>query len=429
MYIRDIILKKKQKGSLTEDEIKFSIQNYFKGEITEAQMAALMTAMNIFRLNEKEIHWFINAMAETGEQFEFYRLSNKITDIHILGGMSDKVLIILLCILNSLGLPSAKVIDRELGIEDRIFSLTKNSLNTDIVKFKNDIQNFGIGLLKNNQNLAPIEEKLYKLRHEISCDNDMGLIATSIMSQKIALGFSNIFFEITYGANAYVKTLSDAKILARYLTSIGKKELRNVGCVVTPLNQPLGNTFGNLLELKEIYEFLSGKVNYELEETILTFGSNILAISNYSNNVNKNKKMIKEKLQNGDAIKSFEKLLNTCGADTELLKKDINIKNKIPVMSSENGYLEEIDVNELRKLSQYINAIRKTSLDNLDIGAGVVFNKKIGDTIKKGDILGFIYTNNDTKIENAVELAKNMFKITDKKMLNLSRIKFDINNV
>lgn len=429
MYIRDIILKKKQKGSLTEDEIKFSIQNYFKGEITEAQMAALMTAMNIFRLNEKEIHWFINAMAETGEQFEFYRLSNKITDIHILGGMSDKVLIILLCILNSLGLPSAKVIDRELGIEDRIYSLTKNSLNTDIVKFKNDIQNFGIGLLKNNQNLAPIEEKLYKLRHEISCDNDMGLIATSIMSQKIALGFSNIFFEITYGANAYVKTLSDAKILARYLTSIGKKELRNVGCVVTPLNQPLGNTFGNLLELKEIYEFLSGKVNYELEETILNFGSNILAISNYSNNVNKNKKIIKEKLQNGDAIKSFEKLLNTCGADKELLKKDINIKNKIPVMSSENGYLEEIDVNELRKLSQYINAIRKTNSDNLDIGAGVVFNKKIGDTIKKGDILGFIYTNNDTKIENAVELAKNMFKITDKKMLNLSRIKFDINNV
>ena len=429
MYIRDIILKKKQKEILTEDEIKFCIQSYFKGEITDAQMSALMTAMNVSNLNEKEIHWLINAMAETGEQLEFYRISNKITDIHILGGISDKILIILLCILNSLDIPSAKVIDRELGLEDRITALTQNSLSSDIEEFKKNIQEQGIGILKNNVSLAPIEEKLYKLRHEIACDNDMGLIATSIMSQKIALGFNNIFFEITYGANAYVKTLSDAKVLARYLTSIGKKELRNVGCIVTPLNQPVGNTFGNLLELKEIYEFLSGKNNFEIEETVLAFGSNILAISKYGNNINKNKKSIKEVLENGKALESFEKLINICGGDIELLKNDIEVKNKIPVMSAQNGYIEEIDVNELRKLSQYIDAIRISSLDKLDIGAGMVFNKKVGDPIKKGEILGFIYTNNDTKIENAVELAKSMFKITEKKSLNLSRIRFDINNV
>ena len=429
MYIRDIILKKKQKESLTEDEIKFSIQSYFKDEISEAQMAALMTAMNISGLNEKEIHWLVNAIAETGEQLEFYRISNKITDIHILGGISDKILIILLCVLNSLGLPSAKVIDRELGLEDRLISLNGYTIDTDIQNFKQNIQNEGIGILKNKSQLAPIEKKLYNLRHEIACDNDMGLIATSIMSQKIALGFNNIFFEITYGSNAYVKTLSDAKVLARYLTSIGKKELRNVGCIVTALNQPLGNTFGNILELKEIYEFLSGKINYELEEAVLSFGSNILTISNFSNHDNKSRKKIKNVIENGEALKSFERLLSCYGANIEILKQEIRVKNKVPIMSNYSGYIEEIDVNELRKLSQYLDAIRISSLDKLDIGAGVVFNKKVGDAVNKGDILGFVCTNNDTKTQNAVELAKNMFKITDKKILNLSRIKFNINNV
>lgn len=429
MYIRDIILKKKKKELLTEDEIKFSIQSYFKDEITEAQMAALMTAMNLQNLNEKEIHYLINAIAQTGEQLELYRFSNKITDIHILGGISDKLLIILISVLNSLGLPAAKIIDRELGLEDRLISLPGFKLETDIENFKHNIEKTGMGILKSNINLAPIEKKLYKLRHEVACDNDMGLIATSIMSQKIALGFNNIFFEITYGSNAYVKNLNDAKVLARYLTSIGKKELRNVGCIVTPLNQPIGNTFGNVLELKEIFEFLSGKQNEEIENEILGFGSNILAISKFSQNKNKNKQAIKENIKNGKALKSFEKLLNIYGVDYNILKNEINVKNKIAIMSNKSGYIEEIDVNELRKLSQYIDSIRISSLDKIDVGAGVIFNKKIGDKVTKGEILGFIYTNNDTKTQNSVEYAKKMFKITDKRVLKQPRIRFDINNL
>lgn len=429
MYIRDIILKKKKKETLTEDEIQFSIQSYFKDEITEAQMAALMTVMNLHNINEKEIHYLINAIAQTGEQLELYRVSNKITDIHILGGISDKLLIILICILNSLEIPAAKIIDRELGLEDRLISVPGFTVETNIENFKKSIEKHSLGILKSNLNIAPIEKKLYKLRHEIACDNDMGLIATSIMSQKISLGFNNIFFEITYGSNAYVKNLNDAKLLARYLTSIGKKELRNVGCIVTPLNQPVGNTFGNILELKEIYEFLSGKPNKEIENEILGFGANVLAISKFSQNINKNKKAIKENIKNGKALKSFEKLLSMYGADFSILQKDIIVKNKIPIRSNLTGYIEEIDVNELRKLSQYIDSIRISNLDKIDIGAGVVFNKKVGDKVTKGELLGFIYTNNDTKVQNSVEYAKKMFKITNKRILKQQRIKFDINNM
>lgn len=426
MYIRDIIIKKRQNKKLTEDEIKFAIQSYFREEISDAQMAALMTSMHISGINEQEVSYFANAMAETGEELEFYRISNKITDIHSLGGISDKITLILISVINSLGFPAGKVIGRELGLEDRLISVQGYKIEDDIDKFKDNLNDNSMGILKSIRNLAPIENKLYRLRHEIACDNDMGLIATSIMSQKIALGFFNIFFEITYGQNAYVKTLSDAKVLARYLTSIGKQQNRNVGCCITPLNEPVGKTFGNILELREIYKFLSGEYDNEIEEVVLEFGSNILNISNLCTDVSKSKKLIKQSILNGSALKSFEKLITINGGDIEILKNDIRAKNMIPVISSSKGYVSEIDVNELRQLAQYLDAIRISQLDKLDIGAGIVFNKKVGDEVKQGDILAYVYTNNDIKIREAVEMTKRIIKLQIKKPKNLERVEFNL---
>lgn len=429
MYIRDIITKKREKENLTEDEIKFVIQGYFKDEISDAQMAALMTAIHISGINEKEILYLVNSMAETGEELEFYRVSNKITDIHTLGGISDKIILILISIIHSLGYPVAKVIGRELGMEDRLIALPQYSLEKDIEKFKKNISEKNIGILKSIRNLAPIEKKLYRLRHQIACDNNMGLIATSIMSQKIALGFSNIFFEITYGENAYVKNLSDAKVLARYLTSIGKKKMRNIGCCVTPLNEPVGRTFGNIIELREIYKFLSGESDREVEEIILEYGSNILNISKFCTDINKSKRLIKETIKNGKALESFKKLIILNGGDYKILENDIKVKYKIPVMSISTGYISEIDINQLRQLAQYLDAIRMSELDKLDVGAGIVFEKKVGDIINTGEIIAYIYTNNDTKIEEAVSWIKRLIKVQDKKIKDLSRVKFNINNL
>lgn len=192
--------------------------------------------------------------------------------------------------------------------------------------------------------------------------------------------------------------------------------MRNVGCEITLLNQPIGKCFGNIIELREIYQFLSGENNEELEKTVLKFGANILAISEFEKDVNKSKKQIKDVISNGKALKSLEKLITMRNGNFEVLKKNIEVKNKIPVMSVNSGYIVEIDVNKVRQLAKYLNAIRTTDEGELDIGAGIVFHKKVGEQVHNGEIIAEIYTNNETKIAKAVNDAKEMFCILDKKV-------------
>lgn len=391
-----------------------------------AQAAALMTAMHIYGLSESELVDMIQAMSETGEELEFYRVSNKIADIHALGGISDKIILMLISIINSLGVPIAKVIGRELGMEDRLLSIPGYRLEDNVENLKNDILEQGMGILKSIKNLVPVEEKLYKLRHDIACDDNIELITTSLMSQKIALGFYDIFFEITYGKNAYVKTLSDAKLLSKYLVRIGKKTMRNVGCVVTSLNEPIGKCFGNILELREIYEYLSGNMPKEIEEIVLKFGTNILKISNICKDNIKNQKMIKEVISNGSALESFRTLIISKGGDISVLEKDIIAKNMLPVTLNLEGYIEEIDVNKLRTLAKYLNAIRSAPSDNLDVGSGIVFNKKVGDKVEIGGIVAYVYTNNDTKLEQAIEQTRNLFIISQNKIKLKPFVEFEV---
>lgn len=426
LYIRDIIKKKRNREALTEDEMNFFIQGYFKGEISEAQSAALLTVIYIYGLSEKEVMYIANAIAQTGEELEFYRISSKITSINSLGGISDKIILMLLAILHALDLPAGKVIGKELGMEDRLISIPNYKLEDDIEKLKNSLLVDKIGILKSINNLVPVEDKLYKLRREIACDSNINLIAISIMSQQIALGFNNIFFEITYGKNAYVKTVAEAKELAKYLINIGKKIMRNVSCAVTTFNEPIGKSFGNLLEIKEVYDSLSGKMEPDVENMILEFGSSILSMSTDVKDQNKNKKKIIEAVQSGNALKSFEAMISLRGGDIDILKKEVNVKNVVPIMSNFSGYIHEIDVNELRMVARYIDAIRTKQSDKLDVGAGISFNKKVGDKVGKGEIIAYLYTNNETKIEKAVVDIRQAFKISDKKIKPMPKIVFEI---
>ena len=425
LYIRDIITKKRNKQELTEDEMNFFIQGYFKEEISDAQAAALMTTIYIYGLSEKEVRYIANAISQTGRELEFYRISNKITSINSLGGISDKIILILLAIIHALGLPAAKVIGRELGMEDRLISIPNYKLEDNIEKFKSCLQDDKIGILKSIDDLAPVEDKLYKLRREIACDGNVNLIAISIMSLQMALGFTNIFFEITCGKNAYVKTVAEAKELSKYLISTGKKLMRNVGGAVTTMIEPVGKCFGNLLEIKEAYDALNGNMEPDVEDMILEFGSNILTISTDIKDQHKNRKKIMEAVQSGNALKSFEAMISLSGGDIDILKKDISVKCKVPIMSNCSGYIHEIDVNEIRMVARYIDAIRTKSSDYLDAGAGIVFNKKVGGQVEKGEILAYLYTNNTTKVEKAVSDIKHAFKFSDKKIKPAAKIVFE----
>lgn len=426
MYIKDIIRKKRQKQELNDEEINFFVQSLFKEEISEAQASAIMTLMFQCGLSEKETIDLAESMSETGDEMEFYRISNKFTDIHPLGGISDKMIIMIMIILNAMEIPAGKVIGRELGVIDRLESVSGFKIDKDIEQFKEKLSNGKIGILKGSRNIAPVENRMYRMRNEIACDGNLPLIISSIMSQKYALGFFNIFFEITYGNNAFVKNFEDAKNMANYLVRIGKKSRRNIGCAVTKLNQPTGRCFGNLIEMHEIYELFNEKMEEDVEEELVKYISKILEISGYSGDTNKNRKAILEIISSGKAVDSFKKMIYDYGGDFNLVREEVKTKYIVPVIANESGYVEEIDINMLRGIAQYLNAIRISELDSFDIGAGIKINKKVGEYLKSGEICAYVYTNNDIKISNAVSKTVEIFKLSEKKIKQKSKVEYII---
>lgn len=416
MYIRDIIARKREKHELNNEEIKFFIYNYFKGEILEEQAAALLTLLYNNGMTMDEMTYLAQTMAETGEELELYRNAGRIVDIHTIGGISDKVIFIMMAVMKALNIPFCKLTGRELGILSKLESIEGYKVENSIEKLKADIETIGAGIAVEPANLAAVEEKLYKLRYNIACENNMELIAISIMSQKIATGCKNIIIEVTYGENAYVKTLNDAKKLCKILTQIGKKVNRNVICFITKLNHTIGISNGVGIEIDEVVKALKGKMSEDIKERVLEFGSAILEITGVETNSSKAKKRILETLESGQAYESFKELISQKGGNTENLEKEHKAKHIVPITATAEGYISEIDVNVVRMVCRYLNVIKRNIDDKIDEDAGVSITKKIGDEIRPGEILGYIHTNEDNKISRAVLDAKNAFILSNKKV-------------
>lgn len=421
-YIRDVINKKREKKELTEEEIRFFIFSYFKDEILEEQAAALLTLIYTNGITPKEMAYLTNAMAETGEELELYKISNKIVDFHPIGGIEDKIIIMLMCIVGSLGIPIAKIAGRELGLEDRLSAIPNYPIKTDFEKLEKMIENTNIGIMSEPINIAPVEEKLYRLRNCISCNDDISLITMSIMSQKIAIGARNIIFDITCGENAYVKTYADAKKMANYFINIGKNINRNVKCIISSMNEPIGSCFGNLLEINEIIEALHGRMTEDVEEMIDTIGTKILQIIGITNNERECRRLILNSIESGQAYQSLLKFLDCQGVDISSIKSRLETKYIVPIVANVEGYVKEIDVSTIRSVGIFLNAIKRKKEDKLDIGAGIKFGKKVGDKVQNGEILAYVYTNDETKIRKAINDINEAYKFSEKKVLNKSRI-------
>ena len=418
LYIRDLIRKKKEGKELTEEEIEFFISTYNRDEILKEQAAALLILMNIKGMSEREMSFLSNAMAKSGEKIELFELSNQITDIHPIGGMDDKIVISLLAIISALGLPSFKIIGREIGIIDKLLQAEIHTFdNNNKEQLKSLINNNIITLIKEPENIAPVENKLYKLRNDIACNDDISIIAINLMSQKIAIGIKNVVFDISYGEKAYVKKLIDAQKLSKILIKIGNNVGINVRCIITKLDEPVGKYFGNTLELLEALEALNGKMESDVKDLILELGDKIIELETGSKNSKNNKQRIMEVIENRTA---YDKLLELTVKNSE---NDITkAKISIPIMAEESGYVEGIDMSIIRTTAQYLNAIRHKDDDLIDIGSGIKFCKKLGDKVETGEIMGYIYTNDETKIQMAVSNVKEAFYLTDKKINKKSRI-------
>lgn len=418
LYIRDLIRKKRERKELTEEEINFFIFSYNRDEILKEQAAALLTLMNTEGLSEREMSFLSNAIAQTGTKIELFELSNQITDIHPIGGMDDKIVIILLAVTSALGLTAFKIIGREIGIVDKLMqSKIYEYTNENEDNLKKIIKSNEIVLVKEPKNIAPVENKLYKLRNDIACNDDISIIAINLMSQKLALGIKNVVFDISYGEKAYVKKLSDAEKLEKYLIKIGDNLGINVRCIITRLDEPVGRFFGNTLELLEALEALNGKMFSDVKDLILELGNNVIELETGSKNSKYNKQKILEVIENKEA---YNKLLDLTVKDKE--KYIVKARLTVPIMSIKSGYIENIDMSIIRTTAQYLNAIRHKEEDKINIGTGIEFCKKIGDKVETGEIIGYIYTNDETKIQEAVSNVKEAFCITDKKPKKTTRI-------
>lgn len=421
MNILEIIEKKRDKKELNKKEIEFFINGYTKGEITDYQASALIMAIYINGMNAKETAELTIAMSESGDVLDLSKFGKNVVDKHSTGGVGDKVSIVLLPIIASLGIPVAKMSGRGLGhtggTADKLESIPGYKTNINMDNFIKNVENIGISMITQTMNLAPADKKIYALRDTIACVDSIPLIASSIMSKKIASGANKLVLDVTVGNGAFMKNKQQANKLSREMIEIGKLAGIETVCILTDMNEPLGHAIGNTLEVKEAIRALKGEMAEDLKEVILECGSYMIKLAGLGNNIEENKNKMLENIKNGKAYKKFLEMVKNQGGeisyieDTEKLEKS---KKIIPVYAEKDGIIEEINAEDVGKLACKIGAGRIRKEDVIDKSVGIILNKKVGEIVKQGDTLGYIHINKEEMVEEAKERLIDIIKISEK---------------
>lgn len=423
MNIIDIIAKKRDGKELETNEINYFISEYTKNRIEDYQAAALIMAIYINGMSYKETKDLTIAMANSGDILDLSELGTNVVDKHSTGGVGDKVTIILAPLIASLDIPVAKMSGRGLGFTggtaDKIESIPGYNTGISEKEFINNVKNIGISLITQTLNLAPADKKIYALRDTIACTESIPLIASSIMSKKIASGANKIVLDVTCGYGAFMKNINDARELSKTMIEIGNLANRETVCVITNMNEPLGFAVGNSLEIIEAIEFLQGKMPEDLKQVIFELGAYMVKLAGKGSNIEENKKILLENIQNGKACNKFIELVKNQGGDIEYVK-DVTKFEKAKIMqeviSPTEGYVQEINAEEIGKLSCYLGAGRITKKDKIDLQVGIVLNKKIGDFVSKGEKLATIYANDIEKAKYAEKKLLKIYKIGKEKI-------------
>ena len=309
MNIKEIIAKKRDGLELNKEEIKYFIEEYTKGTVTDYQAAALIMAMYINGLNNEETTNLTLEMAHSGEILDLSKISKTVIDKHSTGGVGDKITLVLMPIIASLGVPVAKMSGRGLGFTggtvDKLESIPGYKTEIKIDEFIENVQKVGISLIGQTANLAPADKKIYALRDTISCVDNMSLIASSIMSKKIAAGANKIVLDVTCGSGAFMQNEKDAIELSNIMKNIGKLANRETVCIITNMDEPVGYAIGNSLEIIETIECLKGNIPEDIKEIITTIGAYILKLADKGDNLEENKLKILENIKNGKAYNKF----------------------------------------------------------------------------------------------------------------------------
>ncbi len=409
MNILDIIAKKRDKKELTRNEIEYFVKGYTDGSITDYQAAALVMAIYINGMNERETTDLTLFMAHSGDVLDLSSLG-EVVDKHSTGGVGDKITLILMPIVASLGIPVAKMSGRGLGFTggtvDKLESIPGYNTNVPVDEFIQNVKKIGISLIGQTLNLAPADKKLYALRDTISCTESIPLIASSIMSKKIASGANKIVIDVTCGSGAFMKNIESAKELARVMTKIGELAHKETKCIITDMNQPVGYAVGNTLEVIEAIDVLKGKILPEdIKHIITELGANMLILADKANSLEEGKTKILENLKNGKGYEKFIELVQNQGGDISYIEntdKFAKAKYILPIIAEKSGVVEELDAYKIGKLSVYLGAGRMKKEDNIQKEVGFIFHKKVGDKVKKGEVLGYVHANEKDKANEVI---------------------------
>ncbi|KXG11146.1 pyrimidine-nucleoside phosphorylase [Anoxybacillus rupiensis] len=418
MRMVDLIAKKRDGQSLTNEEIQFIMNGYTNGDIPDYQMSAWAMAVFFRGMTEEETAALTLAMVHSGETIDLSKIEGIKVDKHSTGGVGDTTTLVLGPLVASVGVPVAKMSGRGLGHTggtiDKLESVPGFHVEINNDQFIELVNQNKIAVIGQTGNLTPADKKLYALRDVTATVNSIPLIASSIMSKKIAAGADAIVLDVKTGAGAFMKDLEDARALAEAMVEIGKRVGRKTMAIISDMSQPLGYAIGNALEVKEAIDTLKGEGPEDLQELCLVLGSHMVYLAEKAASLEEARAMLEKAMQDGSALNTFKKFLAAQGGDVSVIDDPSKLpqaKYQIELIAQEDGYVTEIVADAVGTAAMLLGAGRATKESSIDLAVGLVLRKKIGDAVHKGESLVTIYSNSE-QVDEVKNMLYENIKIT-----------------
>lgn len=433
MRAYDIIEKKKNSDKLSKQEIEFFIDGYLKGTIKDYQMSALLMAICLNGMDDQECEYLTQCMLNSGDKIDLSAIKGIKVDKHSTGGVGDKTTLILTPIVACCGVKVAKMSGRGLGHTggtiDKLESINNMKVDLDKEKFFEIVNDIGCCVISQTGNLVPADKKIYALRDVTATVESIPLIASSIMSKKLASGADCILLDVKAGDGAFMKTVEDAIKLSKLMVNIGCKLGKKVSALITNMQEPLGNAIGNSLEVWEACEVLKGRGAKDLREVSLSLAAEMLEMAG-KGTLDQCREMAEKALDSGEAFSKLKDMVRAQGGDVQALEKEFGSSEKAyELCADRNGYIKYMHADKLGKAAMILGAGRQKKEECIDFEAGIILNKKIGDEVKKGDVIATLYTSEAKKFQDASEILKKAIEFsetkTQAKPLILAKVGFE----
>ena len=418
MRITEIIEKKKKGQALTREEIFYVVEGAMKGTVTDYQLTALFMAIYFKSMDINETTWMTEATVKSGKILDLSKIGRLVVDKHSSGGVGDKVTLVYLPLLAACRIPLAKLSGKGLGHTggtiDKLNSIPGFNCELELDDFIKKVKEVGLAIASQTHDLTPADGKFYALRDVTSTIDIIPLIAVSIISKKIASGANFIVLDVKCGEGAFVKNIKDALNLSNFMVEIGKKLGRKICAVITNMNEPLGRTVGNAMEVVEAIEFLKGNYEKDLKEITFELAAQTLLRSGLIGTKQHAIKLFEEAISSGAALRKFKAMIEAQGGDVSVIDDYSKLpqpKKKVDILSPKEGVINHVKALEIAKVAKMLGAGRDKIDEPIDYAVGVYLHKKAGDLVKENEVLATLYVNSEENLEEAKVMAQEAFVV------------------